>query len=69
MTALVPQLPWSAKQRLLKHLRQCRQAGLKTRYLIIVNLVNGRSAATTAEVLKVGRGTKFTIRLPAAPTH
>ena len=30
-----------------------RQAGLKTRYLISVNLVNGRSAATTAEVLKV----------------
>src|SRR6516225_336085 len=61
MTAIVPQLPWSAKQRLLKHLRQCRQAGLKTRYLIIVNLVNGRSAATTAEVLKVGRSTVYAV--------
>jgi hypothetical protein len=40
MTAIVPQLAWSAKQRLLKHLRQCRQAGLKTRYFI-VNLVSG----------------------------
>jgi len=61
MTAIVPQLPWSAKQRLLKHLRQCRQAGLKTRYLIIINLVNGRSAATTAEVLKVGRSTVYAV--------
>src|SRR2546430_17735257 len=61
MTAIVPQLRYSAKQRLLKHLRQCRQAGLKTRSLISVNLVNGRSAATTAEVLKVGRSTVYAV--------
>jgi transposase len=61
MTAIVPQLRWSAKQRLLRQLRQCQTAGLKTRYLIIINLVNGRSAAATAEVLHVGRSTVYAV--------
>src|SRR5207253_8164532 len=61
MTAIVPQLRYSAKQHLLKQLRRCRDAGLKTRYLIIVNLVSGRSAMTTAEVLKVGRSTVYAV--------
>jgi hypothetical protein len=39
-TALVPQLRYSAKERLRKHLRQGRSAGLKTHYLLIVNLVH-----------------------------
>jgi putative transposase len=46
---------------LLKHLRPCRQAGLKNRYLIIVNLVSGRSAAVTAEALQVGRSTVYAV--------
>jgi transposase len=61
MTAMVPQLSGSAKQRWLKHLRPCRPAGLQTRSLTLVNLVNGRSAATTAEVLKVGRSTVYAV--------
>ena len=61
MTAIVPQLRYSAKQHLLRQLRRCRAAGLKTRYLIILNLANGRSAATTAEVLKVGRSTVYAV--------
>jgi transposase len=61
MTAIVPHLRYSAKQRLLKHLRRCRTAGLKTRYLIIVNLLSGRSAEVTAEVLGVGRSTVYAV--------
>ena len=61
MTAIVPQLRYGAKQRLLRQLRRCRDAGLKTRYLIILNLASGRSAATTAEVLKVGRSTVYAV--------
>jgi transposase len=61
MTAIVPQLRYSAKQHLLKQLRRCRSAGLKTRYLIIVNLVNGRSAAATAGALSVGRSTVYAV--------
>lgn len=61
MTAIVPPLRYSDKQHLLKQLRRCRTAGLKTRYLIIVNLVGDRSAAVTAEVLKVGRSTVYAV--------
>src|SRR5439155_24082828 len=57
MTAIVPHLRYSAKQHLLKQLRRCRTAGLKTRYLIIVNLITGRSPALTADVLGAGRST------------
>ncbi len=61
MTAIVPHLRYSAKQHLLKQLRRCRSAGLKTRYLIIVNLVSGRSAAATADALRVGRSTVYAV--------
>jgi len=61
MTAIVPSLRFSAKQHLLKQLRRCRIAGLKTRYLIIINLVNGRSATATADALKVGRSTVYAV--------
>src|SRR3954453_19859823 len=61
MTTIVPHLRYSAKQHLLKQLRRCRNAGLKTRYLIILNLVNGRSAAATADVLSVGRSTVYAV--------
>jgi transposase len=61
MTAIVPHLRYSAKQHLLKQLRRCRNAGLKTRYLIIINLAQGRSAAATADALSVGRSTVYAV--------
>jgi transposase len=61
MTVIGPRLRYSAKQRLLKHMRQCPNAGLKMRYLIIVNLVSGRSAAATADALNVGRSTVYAV--------
>lgn len=61
MEGIVPSLRQSAKERLLKQLRFCREARLKVRYLIIVNLVNGRTAAETAEILKVGRSTVYEV--------
>jgi len=61
MTAIVPPLRYSAKQHLLQQLRRCHSAGLKTRYLIIVNLAHGRPAAATAEVLRVGRSTVYAV--------
>ncbi len=53
MGCIFPRLRFSVKQRLLKQLRQCRQAGPRLRYLIIINLDNGRSARQTAAVLGV----------------
>jgi transposase len=42
-------------------LRRCRDAGLKTRYLIIINLLNGRGAYETADVLKVHNTTVYRV--------
>jgi transposase len=61
MSTIVPELRWSAKEHLRKQLRCCRNAGLKTRYLIILNLVHGRSVSATAEVLHVGRSTVYAV--------
>jgi hypothetical protein len=62
MPPIVPQVRFAVKQRLLRHLRRCRQAGLRLRYLIVLNLLNGRGAyptlagevrAAAADVLKL----------------
>jgi transposase len=61
MSAIVPKVRYAVKQRLLRLLRHCPQAGLKTRLLIIVNLLNGRSPGLTAEVLHVHRDTVYRV--------
>jgi transposase len=43
----------SVKERLSRSLRQCRNAATRLRYLMIVNVINGRSCRQTAEALKV----------------
>jgi transposase len=61
MSSIVPKVRFSVKERLLCHLRRCRDAGLRTRYLIIINLLNGRSARRTAEVLGVHNTTVYRV--------
>lgn len=61
MEGIVPVLRGSAKDRLYRHLRKCRDAKLKVRYLIIINLVNGRSPTETARVLHVSRSTVYNV--------
>jgi transposase len=61
MTTILPRLRFSVKQRLLQQLRQCRQAGIRLRYLIIINLDNGRSARHTAAVLGVHATTIYRV--------
>jgi transposase len=53
MSSILPEVRFSVKEKLRKHLRQCRQADVRVRYLIIINLLNGRSARNTSEVLRV----------------
>jgi transposase len=53
MPSILPAYPPAVKERLLKQLRRCRDAGLRQRYLIIINLLNRRGAYAIAEVLKV----------------
>lgn len=61
MPPILPPVRFSVKEKLLKHLRHCRNAGLRSRYLMIVNLLNGRSAYTTAEILGVHNTTVYRV--------
>jgi transposase len=61
MSAIVPKVRYAVKQRLLRWLRSCRDAGLKTRLLIVLNLLNGRSPPQTADVLHVHRDTVYRV--------
>jgi transposase len=61
MFVIVPHLRFSVKERLRRHLRLCRKPGLKIRYLIIVNLISGRSPRTTAAVLVLHRATVYRV--------
>jgi transposase len=62
MPAIVLKVPYAVKQRLLKSLRHCHGAGTKLRLLIVLNLLNGRSARQTAEVLQVHNTTVYRVR-------
>lgn len=59
MSVILPRLRQAVKDRLLRHLRTCHDAGLKIRYLIIVNLNAGRSPQKTADVLALHRATVY----------
>ncbi len=61
MPAIVLKVRYAVKERLLKNLRQCRDAGTRLRYLIILNILNGRSARTTAAVLKIHNTTVYRV--------
>ena len=61
MPAILPKVRSSVKERLLRNLRRCRVAGLRLRYLIILNLLSGRGAYQTAEVLGVHNTTVYRV--------
>jgi transposase len=61
MPMIVPEVRRPVKERLLRNLRRCRQAGLRLRYLIVVNLLGGRGAYRTAEVLGVHNTTVYRV--------
>lgn len=61
MSGIVPELRWSDKERLCQHLGQCTERRERARYLIIVNLLNGRSVADVVGVLHVGRSTVYDV--------
>lgn len=61
MEGIVPELRFSAKERIIKQMRRCREAKLKTRYLIVVNLLHGRPPAETGHALGVSRSTVYRV--------
>lgn len=61
MPPIVPPVRFAVKQRLLKNLRRCREAGLRLRYLIIINLLGGRGAYPTAAALGAHNTTVYRV--------
>ena len=53
MNKIVLKVRVSVKDRLSKGLRHCRDAATRLRYLMIFNVISGRSTRETAKVLKV----------------
>jgi transposase len=58
---IIPRLRVSDKDKLRRHLRACDDAKLKLRLLMVMNLLNGRSAQQTATVLHVARSTVYRV--------
>jgi transposase len=61
MTSIVLNVRYAVKQRLLNNLRRCRAAGARLRLLIVLNVLNHRSARHTAAVLQVHRTTVYRV--------
>jgi transposase len=61
MTTILPQLRFSVKQRLLQNFRCCRDAGTRTRYLILFKLQAGRSPEAIADFLGIHRDTVYRV--------
>lgn len=61
MDDIVPHLTRRDKRRLRKRLGRCRDAALSTRYLIVLNLAEGRSPTETAKALQVSRTTVYRV--------
>jgi transposase len=53
MKQIVLKVRYSVKERLCRKLRSCPNAGTRLRYLMILNVINGRAARQTAKVLQV----------------
>ena len=61
MDGIVPCVRHSVKERLYKHLAESRDGRLRTRYLIVVNLLHGRSVQDTAAACQAGRSTVYSV--------
>src|SRR5260370_14286534 len=61
MASIILKIRYAVKQRLLKNLRRCRSAGMRLRYVMIINVLNGRSGRATAEVLQVHNTTVYRV--------
>lgn len=58
---LVPKPRWSVKEKMSKRFQKCRIASVRTRYLILFNLWNGRGAREIEAVLNVHNTTVYRV--------
>ena len=61
MALILPRPGYFVKERFLKRFRKCGQALVRVRYLIIINVWNGRSAREIERVLKIHNTTVYRV--------
>jgi transposase len=61
MQTIVLNVRLAVKEQLRRNLRRCREANVRLRYLIIFNILNGRSARQTEEALQVHNTTVYRV--------
>ena len=61
MAFILPRLGYFVKEKFLKRFRNCKQALVRVRYLIIINNWNGRSAREIEKVLKIHNTTVYRV--------
>jgi transposase len=61
MAVILPKPSFFVKERFLKRFRKCRQALVRLRYLIIINVWSGRSARAIEQVLHVHNTTVYRV--------
>jgi transposase len=61
MALILPRPSYFVKERFFKRFKKCRESLVRIRYLIIVNVWNGRSARKIEEVLKVHNTTVYRV--------
>lgn len=61
MALILPKPSFFVKERFLKRFRKCRQALVRVRYLIIINVWSGRSAREIERVLNVHNTTVYRV--------
>ena len=61
MCSILPPLRFSVKDKLSRNFQRCGDAGTRVRYLIIFNLIKGRSARQTADALGVHNTTVYQV--------
>lgn len=61
MEGILPRVSARAKERLVRQMRKCRDAKTKTRYLIVINLLEGATPTETSRRLKVARSTVYRV--------
>lgn len=61
MKRIVPQTPWTVKQKMNRRFQKCRIATVRIRYLVIFNLWNGRRVKDIESILNLHNTTIYRI--------
>jgi transposase len=61
LKSIVPQAPWTVKQKMKRRFQKCRVAAVRIRYLVVFNLWSGRRAREIEAILNIHNTTIYRI--------